>query len=136
MISWPTLALAACVGLLSGAAFAQAVPKVFPQGEIVVGLDFIGFTAQDILSARTINDQNGHGVLLELDPRLDEAVAAISRGKTGIWFELYLCGQRLLSARIAEELTKASFRITATDASAAEALAQAFLHPACAFQTS
>ena len=128
----PTLALAASVGLLLSPAFAQAVPKVFPQGEIVVGLDFIGFTAADILSATPLADAYGHGVLVELSPDLDAPLAAITADKTGHWLDLFLCGKRLFHARLAEDLVQASFRITADDAESAETLADAFRHPDCA----
>ena len=128
----PTLALAASVGLLLSPAHAQAVPEVFPQGEIVVGLKSIGFTAADILSATALSDAYGHGVLVQLSPDLDAPLAAITAGKTGHWVDLFLCGHRLLHARLAEDLVQASFRITADDARSAEALAQAFRNPACA----
>lgn len=133
---WPRLALAAGLGLLLSPAFGQAVPKTFPQGEIVVHLHSVGFTARDVIAATPVSDAYGFGVLVQLDPSLDQALADLTEGKTGYWLELYLCGHLLLNARLAEELTEATFRVTATDAGAADALAKAFLAPPCALQMS
>ncbi|MBL9049439.1 MAG: hypothetical protein JNK19_04940 [Tabrizicola sp.] len=132
----PTLAIAAGIGLCLTPAFGQAVPEVFPEGEIVVGLDVVDFTASDVVSATVLADSYGHSVLVEFDPRLDSAVALATAGKTGLWLDLFLCGRRLFSARLGEDLTEASFRITARDAHAAEVLVEAFLHPDCVKQVS
>lgn len=129
---WPTLALAAGVGLHPAPGPAQAVPEVFPDGEIEVGLEVIGFSAAEILSVETIALDQLSGVEVRLAPRLDLLISALTRGYIGYPLEIFLCGRKVVDAVIREELVSATFIVTARNPNEAAEIFQFFDSPPCA----
>ena len=132
MIRWPALALAAGVGLHPASGLAQAVPEVFPDGEIEIGLQVIGFAADQIVSAESFTLEGRFGVEVHLAPVLDAPLRDLARGRKGHWLRVLLCGQRVINGKLQHELEKASFIVTAQSAEKAAEIAAFFLDPPCA----
>lgn len=129
---WPALALAAGVGLHPASGSAQAVPKVFPDGEIVVGLEVISFSAAEILAVEIVGLGQLSGVEVQLAPRFDPLISTLTRGYIGYPLGIFLCGRKVVDAVIREELLSATFIVTARNPDEADQIFQFFDRPPCA----
>ena len=128
----PALALVASAGLLlAGPALSQAVPKVFPIGEIEIGLTVLPFSPADILTVEELDLEGHPAVNLHLSPRLDPLIAEATRDRIGHTVRINLCGRRMIMARIQEELVAAAFLVTFPDPATAAETAALFRQPPC-----
>ncbi len=130
------LALIAGACLLASPALAQAVPKIFPLGEIEYGLTIIPFDGTDILAVERFEVSGLPALKVELDPRLDALISEATRQRSSWTIKLNLCGRQMIDARIQEPLIAAAFLVTFPTPAEADAVAESFRHPPCALTLS
>jgi preprotein translocase subunit SecD len=112
-------------------ASAQAVPTVFPDGEIVVGYEAVGFSAGDIISVEQFTLDGQFGVQVTLDASFAPRIANLTRGKIGLPIQIMVCGRKMVDARIQEEIVTADF-VVLSGKEEADEIATFLRHPPCA----
>jgi hypothetical protein len=116
----------------AGPAISQVLPTDFQDGVIEVGLQAVGFSTSDIIEVEEFELDGLFGIQVTLSPRLDEEIGALTRDKLGYEICVTLCGQRVVEARIQQEITTAQFVVTTGDLLETQRMAEFFRKPPCA----
>ena len=131
----PALILAAGTFLAPEAACAQLLPGDGSDGVIEVNLIAVPFSTTDIVEVSTYVFENLFHVKVSLLPEFDTRIAELTRGKVGHEIWVTLCGKRIVTAVIQDEITTATFVISTGIQEDARDMVEYLQDPPCASQS-